>query len=849
MIPIRLELKNFLPYRSPNPLIFDGIHLACLTGQNGAGKSSLLDAITWGLWGRARGKLDDDLIHLGQGEMSIQLDFEQEGVHYRVYRQRSAGRRGQTRLQLFTIPSDEAPHLINPGGVRETQEKINEILRLDYETFIHSAFLQQGKADAFTVKTPARRKEMLGRILGLDQWQRYEERVKARQRQLNETRALYEGGIQEIDIELRQEPQLHAERKQAQIAYEAAEADLKAAEAHHDELSGVEERLQAALDNQAAHRNNLKQYSDQLADVERSILDNQQKIAECRAITEEADAIEAGYAALRDARQQDAALSEKLRRLDDINARYNQLKADLDRKRADLESQCSGLTSQINELQRQISGEDAGELARVQAEISQLEAVEVQRDDLNAQSKTLRAERDAARKQLDTLKAEGLKLNERLDRLQNDASGTCPLCGQTLDETHREQVLNELTIERDDKRESYRAANQRIGDIESELPQIDTEWKRLGEQLAELPRLRQRVGQLQQQASSAQEARQRMAEAEAERKALLNTLETEAYGQELRTQLATLDGEREAIGYDRATHDSISSQAETFSSYEEKHSHLKTAQQLLPSLQAALDQSNKARERVQANITQAQTALDELADALATLQAQSIDKAQRYQEVLKQRNLFNSANERLIAIEQKFKALADRRTRRDLLSQKLAETNEQLELYKELRYAFGKNGIPTMMMEAAIPELEAAANELLARMTQGRMHLRFDTRGENRDGSERDTLDIEIADELGTRPYELYSGGEAFRIDFAIRVALSKMLARRAGAHLRTLFIDEGFGTQDDDGRNRLVEAITAIQDDFDLILVITHIDDLRDAFPVHVIIEKTTNGSQIEVR
>jgi exonuclease SbcC len=102
---------------------------------------------------------------------------------------------------------------------------------------------------------------------------------------------------------------------------------------------------------------------------------------------------------------------------------------------------------------------------------------------------------------------------------------------------------------------------------------------------------------------------------------------------------------------------------------------------------------------------------------------------------------------------------------------------------------------------------------------------------------------------LGTRSYELFSGGEAFRIDFAIRVALSQMLARRAGAQLRTLFIDEGFGTQDDDGRNKLIEAITAIQDDFDLILIITHLDDLRDSFPVHIQIQKTSDGSKISVR
>ena len=88
MIPIRLELKNFLPYRVPDAIRFDGIALACLTGANGAGKSSILDSITWALWGYARAKRDDDLIHQGQTEMQVQFDFEQDGVLYRVIRKR-----------------------------------------------------------------------------------------------------------------------------------------------------------------------------------------------------------------------------------------------------------------------------------------------------------------------------------------------------------------------------------------------------------------------------------------------------------------------------------------------------------------------------------------------------------------------------------------------------------------------------------------------------------------------------------------------------------------------------------------------------------------------------------------
>ncbi|HUT15392.1 MAG TPA: SbcC/MukB-like Walker B domain-containing protein, partial [Anaerolineae bacterium] len=171
------------------------------------------------------------------------------------------------------------------------------------------------------------------------------------------------------------------------------------------------------------------------------------------------------------------------------------------------------------------------------------------------------------------------------------------------------------------------------------------------------------------------------------------------------------------------------------------------------------------------------------------------------------------------------------------------------ELYRELQLAFGKNGLQALLIDEALPELEAETNDLLGRMTEGRMSVRFETQRDNKSGTVRETLDILIADEHGPRSYEMFSGGEAFRINFAIRIALSKLLAHRAGTKLRTLIIDEGFGTQDAMGRTNLVAAINTVAEDFARILVITHIEELQDAFPVRIDVVKGPGGSTITVQ
>ena len=201
MIPMRLQLHNFLCYRNPEPLDFRGIQVACLTGENGAGKSSLLDAMTWALWGQARTPRDNDLIYQNQETMQVQFDFELAGNLHRVIRKRSSRGRGRSVLELPVLDVDSFRSMGEPT-IRATQETIDRLLRLDYRTFINSAFLLQGRANEFTAHTPGDRKAILADILCLDAWSVYEERVKERTHKIAAQSVTASAQIAEIDREL-----------------------------------------------------------------------------------------------------------------------------------------------------------------------------------------------------------------------------------------------------------------------------------------------------------------------------------------------------------------------------------------------------------------------------------------------------------------------------------------------------------------------------------------------------------------------------------------------------------------------------------------------------------------------
>ena len=171
MIPLSLRLSGFISYLDPVELDFRGFDVACISGSNGAGKSSLLDAITWALFGVAR-KKDDSLIHSKANAAEVTFDFIYEGNTYRIQRSKTRDKPTTLEFLIFQewhwrgIRRLETIH--REGHSRNRGMPFSTRLHMDFDTFTNASFFLQGKADVFAQQRPADRKRILSSILGLD---------------------------------------------------------------------------------------------------------------------------------------------------------------------------------------------------------------------------------------------------------------------------------------------------------------------------------------------------------------------------------------------------------------------------------------------------------------------------------------------------------------------------------------------------------------------------------------------------------------------------------------------------------------------------------------------------------
>ena len=998
MIPQQLTLQNFLSYRQA-ALDFRGIHVACICGSNGAGKSSLLEAIAWVVWGQSRVAVEDDIIHLGATEVQVDFLFEHNQQIYRVIRRR---RRNQTSSLEFQIKTPNGFRALTQRRMRATQQLILEHLKLDYDTFVNSAYLRQGRADEFMLKRPNERKQILADLLKLSHYDLLAERAKERARQgkaqvdvlernlnrlqealqqrcgiaqefrhletklsamqqqqqrdqqelnrLQECQHQRRGRQQQLAVQQKQHShlqqacqRLQQELSQAQQRQQGLETILTETEAiaagrrQFRQLQAEEEQLTAKFQSyqavQAERARLQQQLSEQLntlKDQRRQVESNlkivRQQQQDLQPILSQSADIEAALVQLRQAQIQLNHCNHLQLRITPLQQRRRQIQSQIERAQARLSARLEELGNSEQQLQSQQAQQP--QLMQAVVEVSHtLEYLE-QRQSYQEKVRDKGLERRSFMERLQAhqrdFEVQLGQLNHKI-QLLSDPNAVCPVCDRPLDEHQGRLVLERHQHQHQEILDQIWVIREQLAVSEKEIQVLRQEYRQLDDELAKYGPVLEKRGRLQAQLYSSANAQNRLQSLEQERTQLERCLQENLYAEDLHEELRTIDQRMAELNYDDRDHALVRGQVDRLRWAEIKQTNLQQArrrQVRLTEQQADLEAkladldsqlAHLTDSKLQQSITQLEQQITDIGYSLEqhkTLRT-AVQKAQswqlRYQELtqakqqlpliqqqlqtlthtwrqrcaeqqgsaaeiaqlqgqLQQTPDYQSQIEaleqslqqrqsgrdqklaRLGALQQQLLQLDQLQQQYDAQQQELQTTRQRSRVYRELTHAFGRNGIQALMIENLLPQLEAETNQILSRLSANQLHVQFVTQraGRSRNAKLIDTLDILIADAQGTRPYETYSGGEAFRVNFAIRLALARLLAQRSGMALQMLIVDEGFGTQDKEGCDRLIAAINAISSDFACILTVTHMPHFREAFQTRIDVQKTEAGSQI---
>jgi exonuclease SbcC len=860
MIPVRLKLFNFLPYRGDiQPFSFDGIHLACISGANGAGKTSIIDAMTWALWGKSRAGSkstgDDDLISQGEREMAVTFDFRTgDGRIYRVERRRSLPKKGkgagQGSLKVFTMEDDQVTADISGSTKEETSEIIRRLVGLDYETFINSAYLKQGEADHFTGLTPAKRKEVLGSILNLETFDQLSESAKVKANQAQASIQLISESIGFERQRLAEEPELRHSLGKVETELETAKAEQMKRQSELQSLRQQRQSLEAQRQTVERMEKAVMEIMEDLAVRKRELKDTEERLLLHKDILANKADIEAGFNDLSETRKCNDELNRQLAETRELEREASKIKSVIEAERQKLEAQRARWQAGFEQIQEKAAEMDELNLRKktLGPEIEALRSQEKQRDDVNERIQQERLNQTRCDSEIAGLKNRQAEIAERI-RLLDTGDAVCPVCTSELTSDKKYSVMETYHREAKECAQSIAGKTTEKTASAERLALLQSALEKLSGLEAEKRKLSQQEAAIDAQLEEARKCSDRLPEGQKKLAEISRVISEKSFAEEEHRRLAEVEARIEKLGYDPQAHERTQAKLRGLEHFELKQQELARATERF-----ALEQEASTRirrtialltERLTTRRQEAEEAKKMLCDLpdvtdeqMATAEAATASLAEQV----------SSLNETIGSLKQSLVQLE--RLKQDITTKEaeVRKFSESEGVYRELQKHFGRNGLQANLIEDAVPEIEAEANALLSRMTDNRMSLKLELQRLTRKGETTETFDIKVSDELGIRDYELFSGGEAFRINFALRLALSRLLSHRTGAPLRTLIIDEGFGTQDAAGIDKLKAAISSIQDQFDCVLVITHIEEFKDAFPARIEVFKTPDGSDIRV-
>jgi len=778
---ISLEMKNFRQHVDTSIVFQDGV--TGIIGPNGAGKTTILEAIAWTLYGSPAVRGTNDTIRStssdGGAKASAALTFELGGQIYKATRSLdSSGRSGQAVLEVDGRPLRT--------GMTEVSEAVARILGMDYRAFFTSFFTAQKELEFMAALDGRQREAAISRMLG------YDRLTKARE-QANQDKIGLGREIDGLEKGLADPEELEYRKKEAESALAEASAALAEAESEHKSAQEALDKLKPLKD---ASDQKAKRHEELTRRLEIDKSDLQRSESRLEQVRKEL----VGFDSMR---KELESLLPDLKRYEEAGQEFKRLKAlqEYEGERRQIEGQIKMLESEMNRDESRLARLASAQDRKTRAGISLAEA-----ENLLAQAdeelRKLREDRVAQEQRLaaQIAELESSRANLQANRVRIAAAGSegkCPTCERPL-----------------------------AGELETVLGNFDAAIDELARRAALLTEERYRLAHDTKILEDAASNRQKLAQQvealrneKAEADAQAEELERLAKDAQTRhAELRELQSRLEALpkGFDQARFRELQRIGDELKPVYKRSIELQTSLKREPEVRNEEKELCGQAEDLRSRVSQSEESLAELAfsseehrkiaedfdSAAARLSAAAIEMERRKGEVA----AASAVLQAVIAEEEKYKYK---------LEELKSKRSERLHL-QALADAFDK--LRAELNDRIRPELESVASELLAVITDGRYNV---VRVNN-------DYKAVIVDDGEEKP--VISGGENDIVNLALRLAISQMIADRAGQSFSLLILDEVFGSLDETRRDNVVALLQSLKNRFEQIILITHVESIHDA-------------------
>jgi len=458
LIPVKLTLKNFLSYgEDVSPLDFTQFHIACLSGNNGQGKSALLDALTWAVWGEGRKasqekKADNSLLRIGQKDMQVEFVFDLEGDRYRILRTFSLVKKNSRSGLEFQVcdQKDNNKYIsLTCPSIRKTQERITKTLRIDYQTFINSAFILQGRIDEFSRKSARERKEILSEILGLSRYDELANLAKSHLREINNIIMTKESRLEYIYQEMTNLDFYKKKIKELSESYKSISRKIKTEEVKVGKLKEEINLLKHKSEQYAELESRIEQQRQEIRRGQRQIELRKKEIIDCEKIISQKEKVFVDFKNYQKFNAENNEFSRKLQKIRKIEEEKVLTERKMENERTDLEVELRNKQDRYKDLKMKAEQEikNRTKVLELEKKMKEIKLAEEQREEIRKEGSELNVKINSIKGQIERLEKDNKDNQEKLRMLRENPEGECPLCEAKLNAERKRKIEDNINKE------------------------------------------------------------------------------------------------------------------------------------------------------------------------------------------------------------------------------------------------------------------------------------------------------------------------------------------------------------------------------------------------------------------